>query len=259
MKRSQLYLSTIDAAAGAIARREGLGVEIAQYCTAVNADDYFKETDAQVRAQIAGTARRVLHGPFNELFPCAIDPLARRLAAYRYEQALGLARRYGADKVILHGGYSPKLYYPCWYVEQSVIFWKEFLENHPGKYEICLENVMEEEPEMLCRIACQVDDPRLRLCLDVGHVNHYSKIPVLSWMECYGAQLSHLHLHNNDTTADSHSALDCGSLPMEKIIERIDGSMTAALELIEIGDAVPWLEAQGLLEIAFPSEKEKET
>ena len=247
MKRSQLYLSTIDPAAGDIARKTGVGVEIAEFCTAMNADEHFEATDAQVRQQIAEIPRRVLHGPFNELFPCAIDPLARKLAAYRYEQALSLAARYGAGKVVLHGGYSPKLYYPCWYVDESIVFWKEFLGKHPGDFQICLENVMEEEPGMLHSIVTQVNDPRLRLCLDVGHVNHYSSVPVPEWMECYGPWLSHPHLHNNDTSADSHSGLNCGSLNMAEIIRRITPAMTATLELIEIGDSIEWLEGKGLL------------
>ena len=248
MKRSQLYLSTIDPAAGGIARANGLGVEIAEFCTAINAEEFFDKTNERVLSQTQGISRKVLHGPFNELFPCAIDPLARKLAAYRYAQALKLARRYGAHKVVLHGGYSPMLYYPCWYVEQSVVFWKEFLETYPGEYEISLENVMEEEPGMLFSIVSQVNDPRLTLCLDVGHVNHYSDTPAVDWMERYGPYLSHLHLHNNDASADTHSALNRGSLPISEIIERIDTSMTATLELIEIGNSIQWLIKNGLLD-----------
>lgn len=247
MKRNQLYLSTIDQQAGALARAHGLGVEIAEFCTAINADVHFKETDRVVQAQLQGISRRILHGPFNELFPCAIDPLARKLAAYRYAQALTLARQYGAAKVVLHGGYSPKLYYPCWYVEQSIAFWQEFLESHPGDYEICLENVMEEGPDMLLSIVRQVQDPRLTLCLDVGHVNHYSHIPALSWMEQYGPYLSHLHLHNNDTSSDSHSALCQGTLSMASIIRSIPSNATATLELIEIGNAISWLTENHLI------------
>lgn len=248
MTREQLYLSTIDPHAGEIARANGLGVEIAEFCTAANADERFDETNRRVLEQLRGISRRVLHGAFNELFPCAIDPLARRLAAYRYGQALELAGRYGARKLVLHGGYSPKLYYPCWFVEQSVRFWREFLDTHPGDYEICLENVMEEEPGMLLGIVSQVADPRLRLCLDVGHVNHYSGVPAWQWMDAYGARLSHLHLHNNDTTADSHSPLACGTLPMGELIARMDSSMTATAELIELSGSIQWLTENGLLE-----------
>lgn len=247
MERSQLFLSTIDPRAGEIARKAGVGLEIAEYCTAANADTFFDATDAKVRREIEGVPLRTLHGAFNELFPCAIDPLARRLAGYRYAQALELAKKYHAGKLILHGGYSPALYYPCWYIEQSVVFWKEFLKGNRVDTEICLENVMEEEPEMLLSIVRQVNDPRLRLCLDVGHVNKYSKIPALEWMKCYGGWLSHLHLHNNDGSSDSHSALYEGTLPMAEIISGIGKNMTAALEIIELGDSVSWLEKNGLL------------
>ena len=77
MEKQRIFLSTIDPEAGNIARAQGLGVEIAEFCTAINADDRFDETDRAVEAQLQEIPRRILHGPFNELFPCAIDPLVR--------------------------------------------------------------------------------------------------------------------------------------------------------------------------------------
>ncbi len=247
MKYNSLYLSTIDPNAGNLAREAGLGIELAEFCTAENIDTFFPRTDAAVRREIAGIGRRILHGPFNELFPCAIDPLARKLAAHRYGQALALAAEYGAKKIVLHGGFSPRLYYPCWYVEQSILFWSAFLENHPGEYEICLENVMEESPDSLLSIVRGVDDPRLRLCLDVGHANAYSQLSPREWMNRWGGALSHLHLHNNDGSADTHSALNQGTIPMVEVIANIPAGVTATLELPEIGDAVSWLKETGLL------------
>lgn len=244
---NQLFLSTIDPRAGELARRYQLGVEIAAFCTAENMDDRFKGTDAALREQLRGVPRRLFHGPFNELFPCAIDPLAKKLAAYRYGQALALSERYGAEKLILHGGFSPRLYYPCWYVEQSVPFWLDFLEKHPGNYEICLENVMEEEPESLLAIVSQVNDPRLRLCLDVGHVNVYSRTPARDWIACWGEYLSHAHLHNNHGDADTHSGLDDGTLPMEALIAALPRTATATLELPQIGGNIQWLADRSLL------------
>ena len=247
MDSNQLYLSTIDPKAGCLARKYGLGVEIADYCTAMNMDDNFEATDTALREQLAGISRRLFHGPFNELFPCAIDPLARKLADYRFGQALALSKQYRATKLILHGGYNPRLYYPCWYVEQSIIFWRSFLESHPGDYIICLENVLEEEPEMLRSIVSQVGDPRLRLCLDVGHVNAYSSVPAGEWIACWGEFLSHAHLHNNDGTADTHSALNQGTLPLNALITALPQNATATLELPEIGESIPWLMENALL------------
>ena len=90
MKRTQLYLSTIDPKAGDVARASGVGIEIAEFCTAVNADALFEAANERVLAQIRDVPRRVLHGAFNELFPCAIEALAGELAAYRYAQAAGM-------------------------------------------------------------------------------------------------------------------------------------------------------------------------
>ena len=217
MKREQIYLSTVDPRAGELARELGLGVEIAEYCTACNLDDFFPETDASVQKQISGVPRRLLHGPFNELFPCAIDPEARDLAARRYRQTIALARDYGADKVVIHAGFNPWLYYPVWFREQSVVFWREFLREDPG-VEIVLENVLEQEPEWLLEIVRAVEHPRLRLCLDVGHVNAYSPVGVEDWLRRCAPWISHFHLHNNDGTRDSHDGLFHGSIPMEDIL-----------------------------------------
>ena len=116
------YLSTIDENAQTLAKQYGMGLEIAEYCTAWNLDEKFPETDVAVRKKMEGVSNLVFHAPFNELFPCAIDPRARELASYRYRQAIRDAKEYGATKVVIHGGYNPRIYYPEWYVEQSILF-----------------------------------------------------------------------------------------------------------------------------------------
>lgn len=219
MENRRFYLSTISPDAPETARRYDLGLEIAEYCTAYNMDERFPETDATVREKLGGITRRTLHAPFNELFPCAIDPRARALAADRFREAIALAGRYGAEKVVIHGGYNPQIYYPCWYTEQSAAFWKEFLRNDPG-VDIVLENVLEEKPDYLLDIVRAVDSPRLGLCLDVGHANAYSSSPVTEWLERSAPYLRHIHLHNNNRTSDAHAPLDAGSIPMRGFLER---------------------------------------
>lgn len=250
MNGESWYLSTIDPRAGELARANGLGVEIAEFCTARNMDEGYLETAPFVEEQIQGISRRVLHGPFNELFPCAIDPLARDLAARRYRQALGLAERYGAKKVVFHGGFHPKTYYPVWYVAESVKFWRAFLQYVPERIVLCLENVLEDTPDMLREIAAQVDDPRLRLCLDVGHVNAYSRIPARTWLLEFAPYLSHLHIHNNDGAADTHSGPEAGTLPMDALLAQIDGlsgDITMTMELPQAEAGVRWLKEKGVL------------
>ena len=243
MNRNQFYLSTIDENAQKLAADCGFGLEIAEYCTAWNMDGKFQETDARVRKKIAGIKNRILHAPFNELFPCAIDPKARALAAARYRQAITLAKAYGAEKVVIHGGYNPWIYYPVWYTEQSVLFWKDFLKDDPGVI-LVLENVLEEQPGMLLDIVKEVNHPKLRLCLDVGHANAYSEVSAMEWVETCYPWISHFHLHNNDGTWDNHCALSQGTIPMRNLLRRAEAlcpETSYTLELTDAEASVRWL------------------
>ena len=59
MRRENIYLSTIADDASEIARKYGLGIEIAEYCTAWNMDDDFTATDASVQVKLEGIERKV--------------------------------------------------------------------------------------------------------------------------------------------------------------------------------------------------------
>ena len=246
----EFYLSTIDPNAHLTAKKYGLGVEIAEYCTAWNMDEKFSETDPQVRQKLQGMEKKLLHGPFNELFPCAIDPMIRDIARIRYRQAIALAASYGIKKVIIHGGYNPRLYYPIWYTEQSVVFWKEFIREVPEDVTILLENVMEEEIPMFLTILQQVDDPRLRMCLDVGHVNAYSVSSSLEWVEQCAPYIRHFHMHNNQGDFDTHNDLWDGTIPMETLLNaaaQLCPQATMTLELMDSEPSVKWLLDRGFL------------
>ncbi len=249
MKKHTFYFSTIAPDADTTARTYGLGLEIAESCTAWNLDEKFPETDASVRQKLTGIENCILHAPFNELFPCAIDPKARELAAFRYHQAIAMADGYGATKVVVHGGYHPWIYFPEWYIEQSIVFWKDFLKEDPG-IQIVLENVLEPEIQWLPDIVKGVDDPRLRLCLDVGHVNAYSKHSVMDWLESWAPWLSHFHIHNNDGSWDTHSGLDQGSIPMKALLLRAGELCPEATYTLEVSEATAtaqWLTENGFL------------
>ncbi len=249
----EYLLSTMGPNVRATALQYGLGLEIAEYCTAWNMDDKFSETDPTVRATIKDLPCPVLHGPFNELFPCAIDPLARELAKKRYRQTISLAQSYGAKKVVIHGGYNPKIYFPVWYTEQSVVFWQSFVQEVPEDITIVLENVMEEEIPMFLDILQKVNDKRLRMCLDVGHVNAYSPTSALQWLQTCAPYISHFHIHNNFGDWDTHNALWDGSIPMEEFLHEANTlcpNTTCTLELMQAEPSVQWL-----LEKHFLTEK----
>lgn len=82
------------------------------------------------------------------------------------------------------------------------------------------------------------------MCLDIGHVNAYSQIPVSRWIETIGTWIRHFHIHNNDGSRDSHSPLPEGTIPMEEIWAQIGSACpeaTVTLELTDSASSVRWL------------------
>jgi len=202
---SELNLATIDPDAPALAEEYGVGLELDEFCTAVNMDDpeLFAPRDARIRS--FGERARIFHAPFNELFPCAIDPQIRAVARRRLDQAAAYARHYGISRMVAHGNYLPNVYFPRWYVEQSIDFWKAFLADKPDSFVLCLENVLEPQPELLCDIVAGVNDPRCRLCLDIGHGEMKGLgTSAVELIHALGPKLQALHIHDNDRWHDSH-------------------------------------------------------
>lgn len=222
MKR-EIDLATTDARAWELACAYDLGIELDQFCTAMYMDEPdFSIYDADARPMLSRA--KVFHGPFNELSPCAIDPRIGEVSMMRYNQAFDLMSSYGLKRMVLHGGFVPLVYFPIWYVEQSIPFWKKFLEDKPEDFTLYLENVMEPEPELLRDIVNGIDDPRCKLCLDVGHANitRVSSVPIEEWVRVCAPYLGHLHLHNNNGEWDYHKNLGEGSIPMEHILDLLD-------------------------------------
>ena len=162
-----------------------------------------------------------------------------------------MARRLGADRVVIHDGFVPFVYFPEWFVEQSVAFWRDFLPEVPEHMTIALENVMDPGPDMLAQIMAQVDDPRLGVCLDVGHANTtVSKTAVLDWIAPLIPWLRHVHLHNNSGGWDLHDPLGEGNIPMEQVLDTLLARCPAATFTIENMNCAPslaWLAARGYL------------
>ncbi|UOO36779.1 sugar phosphate isomerase/epimerase [Oscillospiraceae bacterium CM] len=250
--QGRLYLSTLADDAPITARENGFGLEIAEFCTASNMDADFALWDGVVREKISGVDRRVLHAPFNELCPSAIDPLVLDVAKRRYEQAVKLARCYGINRIVVHSGYIPLVYFKEYFVERSVTFWRDFLKDKPSDLCLVLENVLEDSPQQLMDIVRSVDDKRLRLCIDVGHANIMRRDMTLeAWTRAVLPYLGHAHLHNNAGTWDDHAGLDDGVIDMETIIRIIaegQKDATLTLETREAASSVAWLREKGFLQ-----------
>lgn len=253
MRRELVYLSSIGADCCEAARAFGLGIELAQFCTAARLDGAPPEPwEIPVECCLSASSRFVLHGPFNELTPAAIDPLVLDVTKKRYRQAIKKAHAMGIQKIVLHAGFLPLVYYPEWFVERSAAVWRELLCDIPDDMTVCLENVLEPEPQLLTAIMEAVHDPRLRICLDLGHANTCaSALPPEDWLRACAPYLSHVHLHNNQGDRDLHAALFDGVMDIAgllSLLEALSPQATCTLELTQDRPSLDWLVEKHLLE-----------
>lgn len=248
----RLYIATVCGQHKEILDKYGIGVELDQFCTAVNMEGDAREAaDKEIEELISVSADRTLHAPFNELFPAAIDPRARQLAMDRFNEAAEIAIKHGVRKMIVHSGYVPFVYFKEWHVDRSVEFWNEFMADKPDDFVITIENVLDEEPYTMVKMMEKITNPNIRLCLDAGHALCVSELPVMEWLEAMAPHLGHIHIHNNDGTHDFHKPLMDGLLDMEefldKAIELCREDTTFTIESLDGLDSMEWLIEKGFL------------
>ena len=240
-----------------LAVKYGLGIEIAEFCISSNMEKDFEDVLPHVEYSAAAVKDKTLHAPYNELFPMAIEPLVVDIAYKRYEQSLAYCKRFGASKMIVHANYTESLYFPKWFVNRHIDFWKKFLAEHDDDIIICVENVQEDDPELILGILRGIEDPRLRMCLDVGHAN-LSDIPPIDWLRTCAPYISHYHIHNNNgapkegrrSWGDRHAALDDGNIDMHALLktaEELTPDATAAIESYEPERCAEWLKTNGVI------------
>lgn len=194
--------------------------------------DYYDKEFLKIREQVLLT----FHGPFLDLFPGSCDQRVRCLAKERFEASYKASQAFNVHQMIFHTGYIPNYYPDRYWLENTIDFWQEFLEDKLENHIFYIENVLDPNWEMLKQLVDQINHPHFKICLDVGHVNVYSEKSVLEWIEALGERIGYVHLHNNEGIKDSHRGLLKGDLPMKEILSVLKNDVPNADWSLEIGD-----------------------
>ena len=219
--RNKLFIATFSEDALNVAKNFGVGLEINHTCISEDLDPSNRRNLLeQIREDIAAAgvsepSGLFLHGPFTEIHPAAIDYRARQLGMERLNEAYEAAAALGINRMVVHTGWLPFIYFKGWQAEKGAEFWQKFMSDKPSDFRIYVENVLEDEPYMM---------------LDLGtHIGHF-------------------HLHNNDGTGDSHSAFDRGSMDMNSIFSAIDDfcedDVTLTIEARDARACLEWLHSR---------------
>jgi sugar phosphate isomerase/epimerase len=67
----------------------------------------------------------------------------------------------------------------------------------------------------------EMDSDNFGICLDTGHCNLFTSVPVDRWLDELGAYIIELHIHDNDKTADQHYPPGDGSFDFARLFSRL--------------------------------------
>ncbi|MBQ4650424.1 MAG: sugar phosphate isomerase/epimerase [Firmicutes bacterium] len=246
--RKRLYAATFSDNYTEAIRDFGCGMEINHTCISELLDDVpGLITNITADIEKTGADRLILHGPFTEIHPAAIDYRARDLGMVRLNEAYKVCEYFAIKKMVVHTGWMPFIYFKSWQAEKGASFWQKFMADKPGDFTICVENVLEDEPYMMLDMMKQISDPRIKVCLDIGHAHAMTSadIPVKKWIEVLGPYISHFHLHNNNGSGDDHRPFDEGTMDMVNILKTIDNycpeDATLTIEARQCLPCLQWL------------------
>ncbi len=247
--RTKFYAATFGRDSSRIIKQYGAGIEIDNFCRSVMLDDRDEIKKAGKLMRLSD--RHILHGPFTELHPAAIDPRARQLAMDRLNQACDACGQLGIDRMVVHSGYVPFVFFKEWHIERSAEFWQEFMKGKPENFNIYIENVLDDEPYMMREIVESMADERIGICIDTGHANAAGNTDIKEWFEVLGRYTGHIHLHNNYGSSDEHNSPGLGSMDMDRVLEYIDrycsSNTTITVEAYDLEASFKWLAERGYI------------
>ena len=197
-----------------------------------------------------------VHGPFSELVPASRDPWVRQVARNRFQQGYEMAQMIGAQHLVLHSGFYPKTYPGDTWIQNSLDFWVDFLNDKPTQNMIHLENVYEDDftalLELIDRVNLAFEGERLSICLDIGHVSANSSNTLTHWITGLGDRIRYTHLHNNNGILDDHWRLDKGRINVKEVLDLLlkhspNAVWTVETIVSDIEPSLAWLHEQGYL------------
>ena len=220
-----------------ILRKYDVGLEVVQFANPYILDNRYEFIDIYKNElkELYNNVDLIIHGPYADLCPGSRDCEIRRISRLRMEQAYEVANSLGAKKIIYHNGYTPRTYTYIEWKENVYNYWNDFMKGK-NSMSVTIENVLDEDYELMYDLIKRVKHNNFYACLDIGHINAYSKYKVNEWIDALSFKLNHIHLHNNYGDKDSHLSISKGNMNIIKILHRlkeVKKDLTVTLEIVD--------------------------
>ena len=182
---------------------------------------YAESLDSNWRSILRGHKRALstfkgkvsLHGAFQDICIHSSDSKIAKVSKQRILRNMDIAQALSAKYVIFHANFNPFVYgelYKSNWVARNANFWREVLDNYEAT--VLLENFWEPSPEILNTLLDEVNMPRLRVCLDTGHINAFSKVTFEQWVAKLSKRIPYMHFSDNMGSSDQHLEIGRGNI-----------------------------------------------
>ncbi|MDD3237686.1 MAG: sugar phosphate isomerase/epimerase [Candidatus Gastranaerophilales bacterium] len=208
-----------------LAMELNLGMEISRIPNYQNIDTEMNSIIKKLQNDLDGFKNFLtLHGMFFDLNIASKDTAIREISRKRFYQSLEVAKSINAKEIVFHSGNKCMKHYVSQekFINGSIEFWQEAINDfEKAGITAVIENVHEREPEPILQTVVGVNSPYLKCTLDTGHANLFSKVPINVWIETYGKELIHMHIHNNFNKNDDHNSINNGTIDFSTVFASI--------------------------------------
>jgi len=184
-----------------------------------------------------------IHTPCFDLNPASINPRIREEVFEHYRESLDLARKVGANAVVVHLGNRSDMKLRQ---DESLTWTIQLLKRVlkiAENYRILLlaENTdygdlsMVKDEEQYRKVIYKFHSPFMKAILDTGHAN-LNGIPMVRLIKRLGRRLGSLHISDNQGDKDAHLPPGQGSINFKLIFNALDNIQFNGTVILEIYD-----------------------
>jgi sugar phosphate isomerase/epimerase len=186
--------------------------------------------------------RVIIHGPFLGIRYTYNDYLLRKAVFKRMQMTYKLVKELNPDIIVLHSGFSEEMrsfnLEDLWLNETANFWKKEIYKYEKVNTRIVIENIVEDEPSLLMELHDIVGSKFFGLCLDVGHTNIFSNLPIKEWISKMGKRLHYVHLHDNSGKEDEHLPVGRGNINFDDIFNKLKEVIPDVQVSLEVDDNI---------------------
>jgi len=236
--------------AAPLCRTNGYGLE-----TQVLVNPFLMEEDGWLdrhRNMMEGLWPLALHAPFEGVDIGSGDADVQAFTRKQLLWACEISGQLKAEHIVVHGdGAAAAEDFPAWKA-RALETMRWLADESSDRLHFYLENTPMAMVDQMLAVYTELDHPKWKLNLDVGHAFLEPDQRPVEWIKILGDRIGYSHMNSNDGKADRHQGLHEGGLPSYDICVALNEHAPNAIWSLEVDagafvGTLEWLGENGFL------------